>query len=71
LAGAVREGVVQDVYPDEQLTWLSDSTVRSMRAEQVHRGGLTGKGVGIAVVDTGIDATHRTWPITSRTTSSC
>jgi serine protease AprX len=58
LVRAVQDGVVHDVYPDEQQTWLSDSTVRSMRAERAHADGVTGKGVGIAVVDSGIDATH-------------
>jgi serine protease AprX len=37
---------------------LNREAVRSVRADQVHALGVTGKGVGIAILDTGIDAGH-------------
>ena len=37
---------------------LNREAVRSVQADQVHALGVTGKGVGIAILDTGIDAGH-------------
>ncbi|MGQ0465194.1 MAG: S8 family peptidase [Sporichthyaceae bacterium] len=70
LQAAVASGLVADVYPDERLasdakpappeevaTSLRDSGA-SLGVERLHGRGLTGKGVGVAIVDSGVDATH-------------
>jgi serine protease AprX len=44
--------------PDLPLTWLATDTNRTIRADVVQRAGFTGKGVTVAVVDTGVDASQ-------------
>lgn len=63
MAEAVADGIGLDVYPDERLELLdtasSDATSSSPAAARALRAkGLTGKGVTVAVVDSGCDATH-------------
>ncbi|MBW3665197.1 MAG: S8 family serine peptidase [Actinobacteria bacterium] len=58
LRRAVAAGLVRDVYPDEELERLSADSSAAIGAPQAWDLGYTGKGVGIAVVDSGIDATH-------------
>ena len=58
LASAVAEGAATDVYPDQRLQYFSAESTAAMGADAVRAAGLTGAGVGVAVVDTGVDATH-------------
>ena len=58
LQSAVRRGVALDVYPDEELQLFSAESTAAIRADGLRASGLTGRGVGVAVVDSGIDATH-------------
>lgn len=58
LRTAVAEGLAVDVYPDQRLSYFSAGSTAAIRAEGPRAEGLTGKGVGVAVVDTGVDATH-------------
>ena len=55
---AVSSGAAADVYPNERLRWYSVASDAAIRANEVHALGITGAGVGVAVVDSGIDATH-------------
>lgn len=59
LSAATVPGIV-DVYPDvEPLDYHWDVSNDSMNVPAVHEElGVTGEGVGIAIVDSGIDATH-------------
>jgi serine protease AprX len=56
LAAAVRGGVVRDVYPNDRLEYLSTASRHTTRVDRVP--GLSGKGVTVAIVDSGIDATN-------------
>ncbi len=58
LRAAVSGGVARDVYPNEVLEWNSDESVAAIGADAVHAAGVTGAGVGVAIVDSGVDATH-------------
>lgn len=70
LEAAVTSGAARDVYPNERLqhygrTGISSASVPTSTdstgatgALDVHQLGITGAGVGIAIVDSGIDATH-------------
>ena len=58
LESAVERGIAADVYPNERLEWASEESTASIRADVVRSLGVTGKGVGVAIVDSGIDATH-------------
>ena len=58
LESAVRGGVAADVYPDERLRFFSDESTAAIRADAVRGAGVTGRGVGVAIVDSGVDATH-------------
>lgn len=51
-------GVADAVYPNERLTYFWDVSNRTMKADSAQALGWTGKGVQVAVVDSGIDATH-------------
>jgi serine protease AprX len=44
--------------PDRRVKWFATDSNRAIHADAVQRMGFTGKGVTVAVVDTGIDATH-------------
>ena len=58
LEAAARKGVALDVYPDQRLRYLSAGSTAAMGADGLRAAGVTGKGVAVAVVDTGVDATH-------------
>ena len=58
LRDAVTSGAAEDIYPDERLKWESTDSNAAIGANKAHDLGFTGKGVGVAVVDSGIDATH-------------
>ena len=55
---AVSTGLVDDVYPDEQLQYLDTASSDAMGAAAFRDAGLTGDGVTVAVVDSGCDASH-------------
>ncbi len=46
------------VYPDRSLVKNLRQSTRTIRADQVWALGYTGAGIGIAVIDTGVDGTH-------------
>jgi serine protease AprX len=58
LVEAVNDGLARDVYPNEALQWMSEESTRAMRADLTRAAGVTGQGVGVAIVDSGVDATH-------------
>jgi len=50
---------VQSVYLNRKLSWLLlHESVPTIRADAVHVAGITGKGVGIAILDSGIDGLY-------------
>jgi serine protease AprX len=49
---------VQGVYHNSKLTYHNKEGVGSIRADEVHDMGVTGAGVGIAILDSGIDGLH-------------
>lgn len=51
-------GLASDVYPNERLRLFSVASNTAMRANEVQAAGIDGAGVGVAIVDSGIDATH-------------
>ena len=55
---AVGKGLASDVYPNEKVTFYSAASNMSMNVEKVQALGIDGSGVGVAIVDSGIDATH-------------
>ena len=55
---AVTRGLADDVYPNDPLVYYSNASNVAMRADQVQALGINGAGVGVAIVDSGIDATH-------------
>ncbi len=57
MRSAVSKGIAKDVYPNERLDWHSRESRAAVRANKVPSS-ITGKGVGVAILDTGIDATH-------------
>ncbi|MGQ0467643.1 MAG: S8 family peptidase [Sporichthyaceae bacterium] len=74
LRRAVGTGVARDVYPNERLRHFEEEEEKdteerakptsildsgaSIGAKGLHAAGVTGKGVGVAVVDSGVDGTH-------------
>jgi len=58
MQAAVTSGTAQDVYPDEQIQLLDTASSNAMGAAQLRAAGFTGKGVTVAVVDSGCDASH-------------
>ena len=58
LQAAMGKGLAADVYLDQRLRYFSAGSTVAIRADRLRSEGLTGKGVGVAVVDTGVDATH-------------
>ena len=58
MRAAVTRGVATDVYPDERAEMLDTASSDAMGTAQLRAKGLTGKGVHVAVVDSGCDATH-------------
>ncbi|HEX5148617.1 MAG TPA: S8 family serine peptidase [Candidatus Limnocylindrales bacterium] len=55
---AVVNGTAEDVYPDEAIELLDTASSDSMGAGALRAAGLTGRGVTVAVVDSGCDASH-------------
>ena len=49
---------VRGVYPNSPMEWLLDESTRAIHADGVWADGYTGAGIGIAVVDAGVDGTH-------------
>ncbi len=58
LQSAVAKGLAADVYRDQRLAYFSAGSTGAIWADAVRAQGVGGKGVGVAVVDTGVDATH-------------
>ena len=58
MQSAVITGVANDVYPDEPVQLFNTASSDAMGAAIPRAAGLTGKGVTVAVVDSGCDATH-------------
>src|SRR5262245_2776463 len=58
MVSAVAGGLAADVYPNDRLQYDSVASDAAINAQQVHALGIDGHGVGVAVVDSGIDATH-------------
>src|SRR5256885_5624093 len=54
---AVSRGAASDVYPNEKLRYYSAASDMAIRANEVQALGIDGSGVGVAIVDSGIDAT--------------
>jgi serine protease AprX len=55
---AVHAGAADDVYPDDPITLLDQSSADAMGAAIPRAKGYTGKGVTVAVIDSGCDASH-------------
>ncbi|HET6263778.1 MAG TPA: S8 family serine peptidase [Usitatibacter sp.] len=51
-------GLATDVYPNDRLVMYSKASNVAIGADQVQSMGYDGAGVGVAIVDSGIDATH-------------
>ena len=58
MQAAVTNGLASDVYPDERIELFDTASSDAMGAAATRLAGLTGKGVTVAVVDSGCDATH-------------
>ena len=58
LQQAVASGTAADVYPDRPIELLDQESSDAMGAAVTRTAGLTGKGVTVAVVDSGCDASH-------------
>ncbi|HEX6084402.1 MAG TPA: S8 family serine peptidase [Thermoanaerobaculia bacterium] len=58
MQSAVASGLAVDVYPDERIELFDTASADAMGAATTRLAGLTGKGVTVAVVDSGCDATH-------------
>lgn len=55
---AVNRGLARDVYPNERLQFHSVASNLAIRANEAHAIGVNGAGVVVAVIDSGIDASH-------------
>lgn len=55
---AVRRGLASDVYPNDRLQFYSAASNLAIRANEAHAIGVDGAGVVVAVIDSGIDASH-------------
>lgn len=58
MVAAVAQGIASDVYPNDRLRYHSVASDAAIRANEVHAMGIDGAGIGVAIVDSGIDATH-------------
>lgn len=58
MQAAVTTGAAEDVYPDRAIQLLDTASSDAMGAAIPRSAGLTGKGVTVAVVDSGCDASH-------------
>jgi serine protease AprX len=55
---AVTNGIAADVYPDDRIQLFDTASSNAMGGAQTRAAGFTGRGVTVAVVDSGCDATH-------------
>jgi serine protease AprX len=58
MARTVTAGIANDVYPEERIELLDRASADAMGAAKARKRGLTGKGVTVAVVDSGCDGSH-------------
>ena len=58
MQAAVDGGLANDVYPDEKIELFDTASSDALGAAATRLAGWTGKGVTVAVVDSGCDATH-------------
>ena len=58
MQGAVVAGLATDIYPDEPIELFDTASSNAMGAAPLRAEGLTGRGVTVAVVDSGCDASH-------------
>jgi serine protease AprX len=58
LVQAQASGRVRDFYRDRRLDWHSAESTAAMSADITRGLGFDGRGIGIAIVDSGIDASH-------------
>jgi serine protease AprX len=58
LTTAVTSGVARDVYPNDRIELLDTGSSNAMGGAAAWAAGFTGKGVTVAVVDSGCDASH-------------
>ncbi len=58
MQAAVATGTAEDVYPDDPIQLLDTASSDAMGAALPRAAGFTGKGVTVAVVDSGCDASH-------------
>ena len=58
MSNAVAAGAANDVYPDERIQLFDQTSADAMGAAIPRANGFTGKGVTVAVVDSGCDASH-------------
>ncbi len=49
---------VQSIYLNKQLRYLLAESIPAIHADAVHAAGVTGKGMGIAILDSGIDGAY-------------
>jgi serine protease AprX len=49
---------VTSLYANRQLRYMLREAVQSVKADQVHALGYTGKGVGVAILDSGVDGQY-------------
>jgi len=58
MQAAVAGGIASDVYPDEPIELFDTASSDAMGTATLRAAGLTGRGVTVAVVDSGCDASH-------------
>jgi serine protease AprX len=58
MRAAVTAGIADDVYPNQSIQLLDTASSDAMGGAVTRAAGLTGKGVTVAVVDSGCDASH-------------
>jgi serine protease AprX len=58
MQAAVTTGVAADVYPDTKIELLDTASSDAMGSALPRAAGFTGKGVTVAIVDSGCDASH-------------
>lgn len=58
MQAAVSSGIATDIYPEESIELLDTVSSDAMGAAATRAAGLTGRGVTVAVVDSGCDASH-------------
>jgi len=58
MSAAVAGGAANDVYPDDKIELFDQASADAMGAATPRANGFTGKGVTVAVVDSGCDASH-------------